>query len=462
MRVQKRAPLFREGRIVFMKPYLDILKLVWPLALGMINNAIMQFVDRAYLAHESMASLEAALPASILAFMVLCFFQSIVAYSGTFIAQYHGAGDEVMCRMSYRAGVAIALVSGVIAALTEPLGERVLARFAPGADVLVRELSYYGIVTFGGVFLLLQMAAASYFTGRGRTRIVFYVNVAGNLVNIAIDPFLIFGWCGAPRLGIAGAAYATVFSMFVQWAVLAWFMRREIRGSDMQKPVPARSEFLPLVMRILRFGVPSGAYSVLNILSFTIFVFITGRIGGVAFAVSNACFAVNYLLFAPMEGFALGAATLVGQAQGRGDSASAHRDAMRTLMLGVGFVALWSLLAVVFYRQILSLFAPDEAVRQEFFSLGRTLFMLMAAWQVFDAADVIISGALKGAGDTKFVLWWMLVVAFGIWLPLVWIVAALHNTMPALWATMIVYVVVICIGSLLRWRNGRWRSIAVV
>ena len=69
-----------------MKSYREILKLVWPLALGMVNNAVMQFVDRAYLARESMASLEAALPASILAFNILGFFHSIIAYSGTFVA----------------------------------------------------------------------------------------------------------------------------------------------------------------------------------------------------------------------------------------------------------------------------------------------------------------------------------------------------------------------------------------
>ena len=442
-----------------MKPYLDILKLVWPLALGMINNAVMQFVDRAYLAHESMASLEAALPASILAFMVLCFFQSVVAYSGTFVAQYHGAGDSLMCRVSYRAGNILALAFGAIALLFVPVGSMILERFTADPEVLSRELSYYRIVTAGGVFLFLQMAAASYFTGLGKTRRVFWVNVLGNVFNVALDPIVIFGLCGCPRFGIAGAAYATVAATALQWTVLA---AMSAKHSSPSSPAGTSGQLFPLIKRLLRFGVPAGAYTILNMLSFTIFVFITGRIGGVAFAVSNACFAVNYLLFAPMEGFALGAATLVGQAQGRGDPAAAHRDAMRTVLLGVGFVALWSLLAVVFHRPILSLFAPDEAIRQEFFSLGRTLFILMAAWQVFDAADVIISGALKGAGDTKFVLWWMLVVAFGIWLPLVWVVAVLHNTMPALWSTMVAYVVVICIGSLVRWRRGKWRSIAIV
>jgi len=439
-----------------MKPYLDILKLVWPLALGMINNAVMQFVDRAYLAHESMASLEAALPASILAFNILGFFHSTIAYSGTFVAQYHGAGDSRMCRMSLRAGNALALAFGAIALAFVPAGSALLKSFTSSPEVLCRELSYFRIVTAGGVFLFLQMSVASYFTGLGKTRTVFWVNVLGNVFNAALDPVLIFGLCGCPRLGIAGAAYATVASTALQWLALA-AMSAKSAGSGV------KGELLPLIGRILRFGVPAGAYTVLNMLSFTIFVFVTGRVGDVAFAVSNACFSVNYLLFAPMEGFALGAATLVGQAQGRGDPEAAHRAAMRTLFLGVAFVGIISLLAVVFCRTILSLFAPDDAaVSAEFVSLGSTLFLWMAAWQVFDATDVIISGALKGAGDTKFVFFWMLFVAFGVWLPIVWLVAHLGGSMSDLWATMVVYVVVICIGSFIRWRRGRWRSINLV
>ena len=70
-----------------MKPYIDILKLVWPLALGMINNAVMQFVDRIYLAHDSIESLEAALPAGMLMWIFAGFFQSVVGYSSVFVAQ---------------------------------------------------------------------------------------------------------------------------------------------------------------------------------------------------------------------------------------------------------------------------------------------------------------------------------------------------------------------------------------
>ena len=86
----------------------------------------------------------------------------------------------------------------------------------------------------------------------------------------------------------------------------------------------------------------------------------------------------------------------------------------------------------------------------------------MAAWQLFDAADVVISGALKGAGDTKFVMLWMVATAFGFWLPLVFIVQAAVGSMASLWATMVAYVVVICAGEIVRWRRGRWQSIKLV
>ena len=458
---RKRVSAERHCRL---KPYLDILKLVWPLALGMVNNAVMQFVDRAYLAHESMASLEAVLPAGMLMWIFAGFFQSVVAYSSVFVAQYHGAGAGGSCRVTYRAAVGIALVSGVLSLPLVPFGDWILALSAPSAAVLAREKSYFDVVMLGAFFVYGQTAAASYFTGRGKTSTVFWVNLFGNALNIAIDPVLIFGWCGCPRLGIVGAAYATVFSMAVQWLALFVAARRE-------NPAPPDAPCAPgmrgLVFRMLRFGVPSGCYNVLNCLSFTIFVFVTGGVGELELAVSNACFTVNYLLFAPMEGFSIGASTLVAQAIGRGDLKAAVRDARRTASLGVGFAAMLSFLALLFAHPVLSLFvsselAADEPALGAFHSLGFTLFAMMAAWQVFDAADVIVSGALKGAGDTKFVMLWMLFGAFALWLPGVFIVRRLHNTMPALWVTMIAYVVVLCVGTFVRWRCGAWRRIRLV
>ena len=424
----------------------------------MINNAVMQFVDRAYLAHSSMNALEAVLPAGMLMWIFAGFFQSVVGYSSVLVGQYYGAGMRGKCRETYHVAMAFAVAFGILSVPLVPFGNWILTLTASSERLLADEKSYFSVLMLGAFAVYVQMAAASYFTGQGRTRIVFWVNLIGNVLNVALDPVLIFGWFGCPRLGIAGAAYATVFSMVVQCVVLVAAVWRAPDATTRIDPSD-RS----IVFTLLRFGVPSGLYTILNTLSFTVFVFVTGGVGSLELAVSNACFTVNYLLFAPMEGFSIGASTLVAQAIGRGDPEGAVRDARRTLALGVGFVALLSLAVLAFAHPILDLFASKAgASSAAFHTLGVTLLLLMAAWQLFDAADVILSGALKGVGDTKFVMGWMLFCGFVLWLPLVFLVRHVHNTMPALWSTMVVYVLVICIGSFVRWHRGAWRKIRVV
>ncbi len=449
-----------------LKPYLEILKLVWPLALGMVNTALMQSVDRAFLARHSVEALEAVLPATTLAWVFLSFFQSVVGYSGVFVAQYHGARDAEGCRQSLAAAILVAALSLVPTLPVTFLGDWILSRTAATPALAALERTYFDIQMFGSVFVYLQMAAISYLTGRGRTRLVFWVNLAGNALNVALDPVLIFGFdvtlCGrrfalAPQ-GIAGAAWATVAALAVQCLVLSAVLRRAGAWRRLRLP-----SVRALAVRLLRFGIPAGGYEVLNMLSFTIFVFVTGEVGGEAFAASNACFTVNYLIFAPMTGFALGAQTLVGQARGRGDDAAASAALRRTMALGLGFTLAACLGVLAFRNPILALYAsPDLTDPAAFRSLGTTLLCLMSAWMLFDAADIILSGALKGAGDTRFVMGWMLLNAFCLWLPLVFLVRRFHGTMPALWGTMIVYVVVISVGSLVRWRLGAWRRIKLV
>ena len=456
--------------------YLDVFRLAWPLALGMANNALMQFVDRVFLSRESAASLEAVLPASVLSFLFVGFFQSIVVYSGTFVAQYFGAGNERGCRAGYRAGLLLAAVCGVLLFALVPPGYWVLDWVGHSSEVLTREKTYYAIVTAGGFTLCGTMAASGYFTGKGRTRLVFWVNLLGNALNVLLDYLLIFGFempvlnlC-LPAYGIAGAAWATVAAQAAQMVVLNVLALKETVAGEGESaaavPHPGNgpTEGLPditfwrLVGRILRYGIPSGVQTMMNILSFLIFVFLTGKVGDMAFAVSNAAFTVNYLLIAPIEGFAIGAGVLVGQRQGAGDSQGAFAIGNRSLVLAEAYVAVASALILIFRRPILMLFANDVAMEEQsdFLMLGSTLFVMMIVWQFCDAAEVVLSGALKGAGDTRFVMVWMLVMAFPFWMPILFATYWLHPTMEALWSTMIVYVVVFFAGTLVRWLKGPW------
>ena len=439
----------------------SILKLIWPLALGMANSALMQFVDRAYLAHYSLEALEAVLPAGLLMWVFAGFFQSLIGYANVLVGQYHGANEPAKCLAAYRTATGVALAAGVLSVPLVFVGYAIFDFTASSPRLLADERSYFTIVMLGAVAAYGQMAAASYFTGRGRTRIVFWANLVGNALNVILDPILIFGWWGAPRLAIAGAAIATVVSQLVQWLILSVVAWREADCGRESSSVTGAVR-RDILGRLLRFGVPSALYEMLNMISFTVFVFITEGVGALELAVSNACFSVNYILFAPMMGFSLGAQTLVAQAIGRKDPDGAAADARRTVILGALFAAAISVAALVFAHPILDLFAARAGESTAaFHDLGIRLLAIMGVWLLFDAVDIIIAGALKGAGDTKFVMMLSLVSSFAVWLPLVGIVKAFHNTMPMLWATMVVLVFVCFGASFVRWRRGNWRKIQV-
>ena len=452
--------------------YRDVYRLVWPLALGMANNAVMQFVDRVFLSNESTASLEAVLPASMLALLFVGFFQSVVAYSGTFVAQYFGAGIEDGCRTSYRAGLVLSAVFGALLVCLVPFGNLVFDFVGHSPEVIAREKTYYSITVAGGFAMCGMMAASGYFTGRGKTRLVFWVNLLGNLLNILFDYLFIFGFdTGVPGLnlkpcGIAGAAWATIIAQIVQMIVLnAIALNETMRMRKSLSEAPrCRDGVGQLVAKILRYGIPSGVQSMLNILSFVIFVFLTGKVGDLAFAVSNAAFTVNYLLIAPIEGIAIGAGVLIGQHQGAGDSQGAFQSGNRAIVLGELYVLAATTLVLVFNRELLMMFAGSvpPAEQEAFLTLGFRLFVLMVLWQYCDVADVILSGALKGAGDTRFVMIWMFIMAFPFWMPILFMTYWLHPTMVALWSTMVVYVFVFFVGTWIRWTKGPWRKIRLI
>ena len=214
-----------------------------------------------------------------------------------------------------------------------------------------------------------------------------------------------------------------------------------------------------LLGRILRFGFPAGGFEILNMLSFTIFVFMTGLMGELESAVSNACFTINWLLFAPLLGFSIGAQTLVGQFCGRGDTDGAAKVLGKALRLGLAFQVALFVIVLVFHNPILAFFTPPEAQGDtRFAELGFQLLSVMSLWMLFDAADVIITGGLKGAGDTRFVFLWMLLGSF-LWIALAGVVIWLHGSMVQLWMTGIPYILVLLLGSSVRWCCGKWRAI---
>ena len=408
-RLSVNAPLTPGG-------YRETLRVAVPMMISSGSFTLMQFVDRIFLTRYSAEAIQAALPAGILAFTLVCLFSALAGYGSTFVAQFYGAGDRRGCSRATAQALWLALIAWPIMLALLPVGAWLLSISGHAPAVLREELTFYRILMFGSLAVPLSAAISGFYTGRGDMLTNMAAVVFGNLLNILLDWLLIFGHAGCPQLGIAGAGWATVISSFATPAVLLalYFLAPRFRGPyDTWHTL--RPDFA-LLRRLVRYGLPSAGNLLLDVGSFTVFVLLTGRMGADALAASNIALSINNVAFMPLVGIGIAAATLVGQYQGRGDSATAARAGWTALKIGWLYMAAIAASFLLFPHGYFLLFTGrgDGGVHlDQVLPVGRGLLWMMAAWGMGDAANVILAGALKGAGDTRFVLGWSLLVAWG-------------------------------------------------
>jgi len=443
--------------------YRETLRVAVPMMISTGSFTLMQFVDRIFLTRYSAVAIQAALPGGILAFTLCCGFSALAGYGSAFVAQFYGAGDRRGCGRATAQALLLSLLAWPVMLAFMPLGAWLLSVSGHAPAVLQEELIFYRILMLGSLAVPLSAAISGFYTGRGDTLTNMLAVVFGNLLNILLDWLLIFGHGGCPRLGIAGAGWATVISSFATPALLLalYFGAPRFRAPyDTWRTL--RPDFA-LLARLVRYGLPSAGNLLLDVGSFTVFVILTGRMGADALAASNIALSINNVAFMPLVGIGIAATTLVGQYQGRGDRVTATRAGWTALKIGWLYMAVIAVSFLLFPHGYFLLFTGrgDGGLQLgDVLPIGHWLLLMMAAWGLGDAANVILAGALKGAGDTRFVLGWSLLVAWVIWLGgEALIVFAFRGGIIAAWLWMAVYVFILAAGFLVRYRSGRWQHI---
>ncbi len=443
----------------------EVLKISTPLLISMGSHVMMQFCDRMFLAWSSPIYLQAAMPAGVLAFTLCCWFMELAGYSNTFVAQYHGAGKPRRCARSTGQGILIALGTWVPMLLLIGPGTFLIKHSGHPPAAIEQEIVYYRILMIGSVALPLGAAASSFFTGRGDTLTPMYTHLLANTVNIILDYMLIFGKFGAPEMGIRGAAWATIASSMISPIILlSLFLSKRYA-----EHYATRKAFRPdrdLIRRILRFGMPAATNIFLDVSSFAVFVMIVGSMGGQSLTANNAAFSVNHIVFMPLMGFGIAASTLVGKYQGMKRPGIAARSAITAWKIGSLYMLFFALTFAFFPRFYLSFFTKwgsGSINVDEILPLGRQFLLMMALWGLFDAANLILSGALKGAGDTKFVMYYSLGMAWGLWVPVQLVLAKVFKMgIIAHWVWLCLYIVILSIGYSVRFFRGKWKDIEMI
>lgn len=446
--------------------YREVFAVCFPLAVGLSATTVMEFTDRVFLANYSLEAISAATPAGISAFLFMAFFGGIGSYCGVFIAQYIGAAQPKRIGSVLWQGIYFSFFSWVIflliaSFLTKPL----FALVGHAPEVRILEEIYFRILCQGALFYVASQVLSAFFSGRGLTRPVMTVNIVAMLVNIPLDYALIFGFGPFAEMGIAGAGIATILSTGISVFILIILVFTK-KHNQRFGVISQRGFEYTLLKRLLRFGVPGSMQFSLDILAFTIFILLVGRIGTVELAATNIVLSINAIAFMPSMGASLGVSMLVGQALGSNQPQRAAHSTWSAIHLLMGYIFAIDMIFIFAPETIIRLFIPageTTAAYGQVIDTGVILMRIVACYLFFDALYMIFSGVLKGAGDTRFIMWSVGIISLCCFiLPLFIGIEVLGKGVYYSWGCVLFFIASLFGVSSYRYARGRWRDMLVI
>lgn len=388
----------------------DVLVVALPMLLSMSFDTLMTFVDRLFLSRLGPAEMNASLGAGGMNLVLITFFTGMISYTTAMVAQRFGAGKKQECASVFMQAVYLSLACVPFLYLMIPLGHLIFEQQGLAADQLAYQKLYFNILMIGGIVSLVRNAAPCFFSGIGETKIIMKAAFAGMLVNIVCNYFLIFGVGPCPRLGVAGAAYGTVTGNIVSTVMLfvVYF------GKRYHSLYGTRSNLkfnLAQVKELLKRGMPSGVEMFLNMAAFQLMILLFHGLGAEAATAASIMFNWDMVAYVPLMGLEVASTSLVGRYVGAKSAAAASRSTYSGLKVGWGYSLLIAVLLIFLPGVLADVFRPDVTASAEAIAIFESarpmgIFMLrFATLYIFvEVLLVVYCGALRGAGDTVWVM----------------------------------------------------------
>ncbi|HWK48069.1 MAG TPA: MATE family efflux transporter [Stellaceae bacterium] len=394
-----------------------------PIAIAQIAQMLMSMTDQVVMGRLGTDALAAGgLGANIAIFLiVVC--QGVLAAIGPLVSQARGAAqDGALPRGAATTGrIGDSLAGGLVVAslLAVPV---ILALCSAAAGLallgeppaLAAATGVYERAIVWGVLPALWFGAVrTYFSAIERPRPVMLVAFGGLFLNGLLNWVLVFGHLGIPALGLYGSGLAT--------ALVFWVMAVTLTGYGLVRGLIPGSQLLSItgwelaraVMAVSRLGWSIGALFCVEMGLFSLSAVLMGYFGAVALAGHQIAMGIGALTFMVPFGIAQAATVRVGFHTGAGALPEARRAGFAALALGIGFMAIMAVALLAGRGEVIRLYLdPADPSRDAVALLGSSMLALAAVYQVFDGAQTISAGALRGLKDTRTPL---VVALIGYW-----------------------------------------------
>jgi len=435
----------------------ELFQLAWPIAAAMLGETAIGLVDTKLVGGLGAAALGGVGLATTL--MYLAYSLAFGSMRGVKVRVAHaiGEGHPEHAFAYARAGLVMGGAFGVVVLLVCRDVSPLLLRLGADPEIVPYARDFLAAVTLGAPPTCALSALIQHRQASGDSRTPMIVGIAGNLFNALFAWTLIYGHFGMPALGVRGAGYSTATTEMLELAVmLALLLRDERRAGIGNDATHTRLTFGRALHGVCDLGLPTGIQFTAETLAFTAFTVVLGSISKEEIAAHQIALNVIRVSFLPGIAVAEAASVLVGRALGRRRLDEADAAVRSALVLAVGFMAICGLAFALFGGFLGRFFSTDPAVVAE----ARLLLLIAAVFQVLDAVNIVLRGALRGAKDVRVV---MVLGVFVVWtfLPTS---AYLLGKLCGLGAVggWIGFIGETTVGAALfwlRWKRGSWRAV---
>lgn len=396
-----------------------LIRLAVPLAIGELGWMMMSVVDTIMVGRlpDSALAIGATSLGTGVFYTVGIFGSGLLLGLDTLASQAFGRGDTDDCNHSLFQALYVAAAVAPILMIVMWFAPAMLRAVGIDADLVQQTSIFLRALDWSLPPLLLYFALRRYLQAIHRVRIVMITLVSANIINFGFNWLFMYSrWMGGH--GVAGSGWSTVvariyMAVVLASAVLFYNARLHLRMSSTDFRVD-----LERIKSLLKLGLPAATQILFEIAAFTAAAVLAGRLGALPLAahqIALNCAATSYMV--PL-GISAATAVRTGTAWGRRKPFEAHRAGHAGIVLGCSFMALCAVAFLVFPRALARIFSPDPIV----VAAGARLLLVAAAFQLFDGLQIVMTGGLRGIGNTRLPMlanlggYWMIGLPIGWWL----------------------------------------------
>ncbi len=432
-----------------------ILALALPIIGGMASQNVLNLVDTAMVGTLGPSALAAVGMGSFANFMAMAFIMGLSAGVQAIAARRLGEGRWSETASPLNAGLLIALVVAVPwSMLLFGLAGRLYPMLVEDPEVVALGIPYFQARLIGMTAIGMNFAFRGFWNGISQSRRYLQTLLVMHVCNVILNWLLIFGHLGLPAMGVTGAGIGTTISTYLGTVIYFILALRHARGSGFLRSFVDRGT----VTSMLRLSIPAGLQSFFFAAGMTAFFWIIGRIGTPELAASNVLVQLLLVAILPGVGFGFAAASLVGQALGRGDRDDAVRWGWDVSRLAMTLVGGGALVGLLFPDLLLGLFLHDDHT----IGLARLPLRLLGATMTVETLGGVLLNALLGAGANRLVMTVSVGMQWVLFLPAAFVLGpVLGLGLSAVWTGQVAYRSVQALVFAAIWKSRIWMDVKV-